>query len=112
MTPTNTDTPAVAWRSVPVEATEAMIEAATGSKNPVLNTERWDDPSVDVREIWQEMWAAAPAPDVRERVVEAVHAWLREDTSLVVKMNITPEARDKLVNRLLNPTEQINQEKG
>ena len=31
---------------------------------------------------------------------EAIHAWLREDTSLVVKMNITPESVAKLVERI------------
>lgn len=36
-------------------------------------------------------------------LTEAVHAWLRDDTSLAVKMNITPEAVAKLVERLARP---------
>lgn len=48
---------------VPREPTEAMIEAATGCKNPIINTERWDDPSIDVREIYRDMIAAAPQPE-------------------------------------------------
>jgi hypothetical protein len=46
---------------VPREPTEAMIEAATGCMDPIICTERWDDPSIDVREIYRDMVAAAPA---------------------------------------------------
>lgn len=68
MTAPNTDAPAVAWRSVPVEPTEAMLAAG----NYTNKTGRLD--GTIVAQIYRAMLSAAPAPDLamREAVARIV----------------------------------------
>ncbi len=50
------------WKLVPVEPTEAMLDAAGGR---TFDPSRWDDPTVDTAGIWSAMLAASPkAPAV------------------------------------------------